>query len=121
MELNRLQYETLKTAIHIVARELDMHINPINDRYGNESPLQYGVNWGGWGTQDVATTLKFAQNLQQAGHIAQMLTDMEITYSYTKDEPEITNSQYNKYLKAIVEMIKLQMTDVVVDILNKMA
>ena len=123
MLLNRLQWDTFSYAVQLVCRDLDINIYTLNDRYEsrkNQESLKYGVNWGAFGTQDADTTLAFAAKLQEAAQIAQMLTSMEIIYTYTVEGPEMEKEERMKYVKALVEMIKLQMPEMVVAVLNKM-
>ena len=45
---------------------------------------------------------------------------MNITYTYAEDGPDIDSETYLKYVRAISEMMKLEMPDMVEEILNKM-
>lgn len=121
MKLNRLQYDIIRDAMQVISNEMDINIYTMNDRFGNTDPMRYGVNWCAMGTQDAATTLEFAAKLQEAAKIAQMMTELEITYTYEDEGPEIDEETYRKNGRAIIEMIKLQMPEMVVAVLDKMA
>lgn len=120
MSLNSLQWEALSYAVQLVSKDLDMNIYTMNDRYGCKDPLKYGVNWCACGTQTAEDTLAFANRLQEAAQIAQMLTDMKIDYSYALEGPEMDKETYLKHVKALVEMIKLKMSGMIEAVLDLM-
>lgn len=121
MKLNELQWDAFSYSVQALSNELGINIYTMNNGFSNKVALQYGINWGAYGTQSAEDTLAFAKKLQEVAQLAQMLTSMEITYPYSEEGPEIDRDTFTKYCKAIIEMMKLGMPEMVVEVLNKMA
>lgn len=121
MKLNKLQWEVFSDGVHYASQELEMNLYTMNNGCHNTEPLKYGVNWCAKGTQDPEATLDFARKLQEAAQVAQMLTAMEITYTYEVDGPEVDDELFKKAVKAITDTILLQMPEMIEAILNRFA
>ena len=90
--INRLQRAALDEAVQRVSSRVGASIFTMWQGFHNNAPMQYGVNWSCWGTQDAETTEQFAQSLIQAARIAKMLTDLELAINYC-DDPEVEGSE----------------------------
>lgn len=124
MKLNRLQWDCLIEAVQRIGVEYDgINIYTTNDRYNKpeEEAIQFGVNWCACGTQTAQNTLDFSKKLMEAATIAQVLNNMGVTYTFDEPELQLDEDTFRQYCKGIMEMLRLNMADMVVTILSKMA
>lgn len=54
--------------------------------WGEDKPIEWGVNWCARGTQDAGAARDYAERLAQAAAIAEMLTGLKMVQAYEQDK-----------------------------------
>jgi hypothetical protein len=123
-QITVLKMEALRQALQLISNELDgMNIYTIaGDRYEDRKankPLQWGVNWSAQGTQDVATTKRFAQNLMTATEICENFNKLEILDRSIPEETQYSLEQFQQQTSLAKKVIELGDEEFITLWLNK--
>lgn len=105
-KINAVRVNVLEAAVRVATYDKDFDIYEM-PKYEVEQPKVYGINWSATGTQDVATTISFANDLVKAAKLVNALNEASFEKVWdTKDEVINTREAYEEAVASLADNIK---------------
>ena len=106
MKISNRFYNTIMRA----SKELTGDYVSIEEmNWNTEAPMEFGINWGCYGTVDIATAKDFATKLAKATEIVNFLNGLQLRIDWDSKGENLTKENYANALNELKDILDNQL------------